>query len=99
LKAEDKNYKYDYKNLVNWVFGEEISNGTWIIEQNIWLDLSIWTDCSKYDINICNQIAECRICPPCEECSSISCQQNNVCEEMWFTQEWSENVRKSNNRN
>ncbi len=99
LKAKDKNYTYIYKDLLNWVFGKEIVAETWTVDENIWLNLSLWVDCSKYDINICNQIDECRICPPCKECSSISCQQNNFCEEMWFTQKWADNFKKSNNRN
>lgn len=101
LKAKDKNYTYVYKDLLNWVYGEKIvvENNFEQNNQNDLLNISVGVDCSKYDINICNQIDECRICPPCEECSSISCQQNSFCEWIWFTQEWSDNFKKSNNRN
>ena len=36
---------------------------------------------------------ECVICPPCEVCSSISCQTKEYCEGMGFNRSWYDSVR------
>ncbi|MCP4647952.1 MAG: hypothetical protein GY852_09520 [bacterium] len=47
-------------------------------------------ECQNADIDHC--FASCRICPPCPECSSLSCRSAEFCESMGFTEEWSESI-------
>lgn len=47
-------------------------------------------ECSSYSYDKCP--AGCVICPPCEVCSSVSCQTEQFCADMGFTKEWYQNV-------
>jgi len=44
--------------------------------------------CQAYSAENCP--AECVVCPPCEVCSSISCQSADFCAKLGFTREWHE---------
>jgi len=48
-------------------------------------------ECQNADIDYC--FASCRVCPPCPECSSLSCRSAEFCEGMGFTEEWSESIK------
>ncbi|VVB80843.1 Uncharacterised protein [uncultured archaeon] len=48
-------------------------------------------DCRAYSVDKCPQ--ECVICPPCEVCSSISCQSEAFCENMGFNRSWEKDVK------
>jgi hypothetical protein len=37
--------------------------------------------------------SECVVCPPCPECSSISCQKKEFCAEMGIDESWYENIK------
>lgn len=50
------------------------------------------SQCSSFDVNTCP--SECVICPPCEECSSISCQTEEFCQEMGIDRDWYEKYAK-----
>jgi len=46
--------------------------------------------CASYSLDVCP--AECVVCPPCPECSSISCQSAATCREMGIGRGWYEQV-------
>jgi hypothetical protein len=48
-------------------------------------------ECQNADIDYC--FASCQVCPPCPECSSLSCRSEEFCASMGFTKEWSESIR------
>ena len=49
------------------------------------------TNCSSFSVDSCP--AQCVICPPCEVCSSISCQTEDFCENIGFNRSWWESVQ------
>ncbi len=42
--------------------------------------------CKQYGVDNCT--GDCVVCPPCPECSSISCQSQQACESMGFNSTW-----------
>ena len=52
--------------------------------------------CSSFSVENCPK--ECVICPPCIECSSISCQTEKFCNEMGFNKDWYDKNVKRNQR-
>ena len=42
--------------------------------------------CNSYSVEDCPE--QCVICPPCIECSSISCQSEEFCESIGFDKSW-----------
>lgn len=48
-------------------------------------------NCSVFSIEDCP--TSCVICPPCEVCSSIGCQNEEFCTRIGFNRSWWENVR------
>ncbi len=52
------------------------------------------TNCSLFSVDKCP--TQCVICPPCEVCSSISCQTEEFCKSMGFNRSWWESVRPKN---
>jgi hypothetical protein len=71
------------------------------------LTLSIYIfGCSENKVNDCSSHpyydcpAECVVCPPCEVCSSVSCQTEEFCKGLGFDRQWYENnVFKPNESN
>ena len=49
------------------------------------------TACTLFGVDDCPQ--ECAICPPCAECSSISCQSEEFCASIGFNRSWHESVK------
>jgi hypothetical protein len=49
------------------------------------------SECKDYTYNECPK--ECVVCPPCEVCSSISCQTEEFCNNMGFNRSWSEAIK------
>lgn len=47
-------------------------------------------ECKKYDYYQCPE--GCTVCPPCEVCSSISCNSREFCESIGFDQDWYEMI-------
>jgi hypothetical protein len=47
--------------------------------------------CSDFNLNDCP--SKCAICPPCEVCSSISCQTEEYCNSLGFDRDWWDNVK------
>jgi hypothetical protein len=47
-------------------------------------------NCTSYSPEHCPQ--ECVICPPCEVCSSVSCQSEEFCAGLGFDRNWSRRV-------
>jgi hypothetical protein len=47
--------------------------------------------CSDYPVDQCP--SDCVICPPCEECSSITCQNQAFCESIGFDKDWYNSVK------
>ncbi|MDD1679791.1 MAG: hypothetical protein LUO93_11495 [Methanomicrobiales archaeon] len=43
-------------------------------------------NCSSYTVETCPN--QCVVCPPCEVCSSISCQTEELCESIGFHRDW-----------
>ena len=48
-------------------------------------------NCSSFSVDQCP--FQCVICPPCEVCSSISCQTEAFCTRIGFNRSWWESVR------
>jgi hypothetical protein len=48
-------------------------------------------DCARYSYDSCP--SSCVVCPPCEVCSSISCQTEEFCKDLGFDKNWYETVR------
>ena len=48
--------------------------------------------CSSFSYMDCPN--ECAVCPPCSECSSISCQAEKFCENIGFNKSWYEEIKK-----
>jgi hypothetical protein len=48
-------------------------------------------NCSNYSIDDCPD--NCVICPPCEVCSSISCQTEEYCKDISFDKEWYDSIK------
>lgn len=51
-------------------------------------------ECKDYSVEDCP--GNCVICPPCEVCSSVSCQTEEFCESIGFDKNWYENVTGKN---
>jgi hypothetical protein len=49
-------------------------------------------ECSTYALEECPE--QCVVCPPCEVCSSISCQSEEFCESIGFNRSWHEEIKK-----
>jgi hypothetical protein len=49
------------------------------------------TECQKYGEDNCP--TGCMVCPPCEVCSSISCNSAQLCKKMGFDKSWYENIK------
>jgi hypothetical protein len=47
-------------------------------------------NCSSYSVENCP--IQCVVCPPCIQCSSISCQTEEFCKSIGFDREWYRNV-------
>lgn len=47
-------------------------------------------NCTAYDISECP--VGCQVCPPCPECSSLVCLDEEICEGLGFDENWSANV-------
>jgi hypothetical protein len=47
---------------------------------------SLFLECSNYTFERCPQ--ECVVCPPCKECSSISCNSEDFCASIGFDRDW-----------
>ena len=47
--------------------------------------------CADYNVGLCP--SECVVCPPCPECSSISCNTEDFCAEMDIGPDWYENMK------
>jgi len=45
------------------------------------------TTCSQY-VAIESCPSACVVCPPCRECSSLSCQTEQFCEDIGFDKNW-----------
>ncbi|MBU0461847.1 MAG: hypothetical protein KJ574_04650 [Nanoarchaeota archaeon] len=43
-------------------------------------------ECRDYNVSSCPE--ECSICPPCAECSSVSCQTEGFCNSIGFEKRW-----------
>jgi hypothetical protein len=48
-------------------------------------------NCAKYQPENCP--AACVVCPPCEACSSISCQTEDFCQNIGFDRSWYEKTK------
>jgi hypothetical protein len=48
-------------------------------------------NCSNYSIDKCPK--NCGVCPPCEVCSSISCQTEEYCKNIGFNKGWYDSVK------
>ena len=48
-------------------------------------------DCHSFTAEECPE--QCVVCPPCEVCSSISCQSESFCESIGFDREWYNKVK------
>ena len=53
-------------------------------------------NCNNFSTENCS--GECVICPPCEECSSISCQTEKFCKNIGFGRDWYKNNVKNINK-
>jgi hypothetical protein len=51
---------------------------------------SVYSQCSEYESDLCPNY--CQVCPPCPECSSLSCFHPSVCAGLGFDAEWSAGV-------
>jgi len=51
-------------------------------------------NCSLFSADNCPNL--CVVCPPCEACSSISCQTEEFCKSIGFDRSWWENVHPKN---
>lgn len=49
-------------------------------------------DCNNYSESNCPK--ECVVCPPCEVCSSLSCQTEEFCKSNGFNRSWYEDIKK-----
>lgn len=47
-------------------------------------------NCKNYSYSNCP--SSCVICPPCKECSSLSCNSKEFCESIGFNSTWSEDL-------
>ncbi|MBU0530850.1 MAG: hypothetical protein KKC05_04205, partial [Nanoarchaeota archaeon] len=47
-------------------------------------------ECQSFDVDECPN--DCVVCPPCEECSSITCQTEEFCNSIGFDRDWSNRV-------
>ena len=51
-------------------------------------------NCTSYPVDKCP--SSCTVCPPCEVCSSISCNTEQFCKSIGFNRSWWEEVRPKN---
>lgn len=49
------------------------------------------SDCKDYAVEKCPD--KCTVCPPCEVCSSISCQTEEFCKGIGFNKSWYEEIK------
>ncbi len=50
-------------------------------------------NCSGYSVERCP--SACAVCPPCEACSSISCQSEAYCKNIGFNRSWYEGIKQN----
>jgi len=48
--------------------------------------------CASYSVEKCPD--SCVVCPPCPECSSLSCQTTDFCENIGFNRTWYSDIQK-----
>jgi hypothetical protein len=60
--------------------------GLIIVSYFIFFKRNISLNCDSHSIDNCPK--GCVICPPCETCSSISCQTKKFCQGIGFNEEW-----------
>lgn len=48
-------------------------------------------DCNSFSVDTCP--SQCAICPPCAECSSISCNEKSFCKGIGFDENWYASVK------
>ena len=56
--------------------------------------VSVDINCKNYSADNCP--AGCVVCPPCEVCSSISCQTKEFCLNLGFNESWYDSVKPNN---
>jgi len=54
-------------------------------------------NCSGYSVDQCLS-PNCVVCPPCPECSSLSCQSETFCKSMGIDSRWYDAIKKQNNK-
>jgi hypothetical protein len=61
---------------------------------SLYLDRPVKTvvECDSYSVEMCPQ--KCVVCPPCEACSSISCQSEDFCNKIGFNRTWYDDIKK-----
>ncbi len=52
----------------------------------------VGAECTSFKPEECPN--DCTVCPPCLECSSISCQNEKICKELGFGKNWYKNINK-----
>jgi hypothetical protein len=50
-------------------------------------------ECDSYSVEECG--GGCVVCPPCQECSSLSCQTEEFCKGIGFNRDWYEGVKET----
>ena len=60
------------------------NSGNGIVDNNL-------GQCINYSVDECP--SRCTVCPPCAECSSISCHDDKFCKDLGFNKTWYESVR------
>jgi hypothetical protein len=68
-----------------------------IVALSVFLGLFLLTSqnetkyCKSFSYATCPE--KCVVCPPCEMCSSVSCQTESYCESIGFNRSWSEGIK------
>ncbi len=95
--------------LLNKFFGENCwicENGQWIKNEHPSAEtakdgrydkMAEKIKCELYNVEECP--LQCVICPPCPECSSISCQSQEFCEKMGIDRDWYEKIKNATDKN
>jgi hypothetical protein len=92
LDLGDDQYRFSYRFDINSTELPDVKGFKMIVTMNHTniIDMKVENiyslNCSEFNVDECPQ--GCIVCPPCPECSSISCQPSDICESNGYDSEW-----------
>ena len=78
----------EQQTLILWATIDNILKDNY---KNLNFDEKMYNRCDVQTVDQCS--ADCVVCPPCAECSSLSCQKENICRDLGFDKDWYQKMK------